>query len=209
MLAERAARAFGKDRDFGAQVVAGLEVGLALAEFVDALVVGAHAHNALTLVKHGHSREARKEAHPGALHPFPQPLGEFVQRDKVVAMIVEEGRCEERLPSPTAREVVNRVPGDRRLDRGALGCEIRDELAQRAGIEDGAGNAMRPDLPGLLQEVDVFRVEGGCEGLALLNLLVVGLEKLGQAEGATESRRPPTDDQDVGFQGFPLRVWHG
>src|SRR5205085_2643884 len=43
LLGQRAARAFGQDRDLGAQVVAGLEVSLLLAIFVDAFIVGSHA----------------------------------------------------------------------------------------------------------------------------------------------------------------------
>ncbi len=44
LLGTVAARAFGKDRDLGVQVVARLEVGLGLALLVDTLVIGANAY---------------------------------------------------------------------------------------------------------------------------------------------------------------------
>ncbi len=92
LLGERAARAFGEDGDFGAQFVAGRVVVFGLAVFVDALVFGDDAGDSVVFVDEGGATELREEIYAGGFHQAAQPFHELVERDDVVAFVLERRR---------------------------------------------------------------------------------------------------------------------
>jgi hypothetical protein len=137
-LGQAAPRALGQDRDLGPEVDARLEVRLLVAVLVDPLVARAHADDAIALVEELRAREAGEQVDALRLSLARHPLDELVEADHVVA-VVPEGRWDDRQRDlPPGREHVDVVLADRNGDRGALGLEVRDELAQRARVEDGA-----------------------------------------------------------------------
>ena len=92
LLGEVAAHAVGEDRDLGANVDARLERRLRLAVLVDAAVAGAHADDAVALVQHLARGEAGEEVDALGLDQPAQPLHEAVERDDVVAVVLERRR---------------------------------------------------------------------------------------------------------------------
>src|SRR5450755_2129881 len=95
MLGEGAASAFGEDGDFGAEFVAGGEVGFGLAVFVDAFVLGDDAGDSFAFVNERGAAELGEKIYAGGFDETAQPFHNFVEGDDVVAFIFK-GRGRER-----------------------------------------------------------------------------------------------------------------
>jgi len=65
VFCERAARTFGEDGDFGAEFVAGIEVGFRLAVFVETFVFGDDTGNAVPFVNELRAAEFLEDVHAG------------------------------------------------------------------------------------------------------------------------------------------------
>ena len=92
-----------------------------------------------------------------------------------------------------AREDQEAVLGHRRVDRRALRFPIRQQLVQRARVDDRAGKDVRARLRSLLDHAD-----GDFFACARRELL--------EANRRGEPRRPRSDDDNVEFHGFALHA---
>src|SRR5205085_3406490 len=81
------------------------------------------------------------------------------------------------------------------LDGRALLEKVREELAERAGIQHAARDTVRADLGGLLEECD-----GDVAQSRRAARFLVAREKLGQPERAGQACRTSADEQDVHFE---------
>ena len=85
-----AADAVGENRDLGANIHTRLERGLALAMLVDAAIAGADADDAIAIEEDFGGGKAGEDVDAFRLDQAAEPLDEPVQRDEVVAVILEE-----------------------------------------------------------------------------------------------------------------------
>ena len=92
LLGEVAAHAVAEDRDLGADVDAGLERRLLLAVLADAAIAGAHADHARAVHQHVLPGKAREEIDAFGFDLRGQPLHELVQRNDVVAVVLQRRR---------------------------------------------------------------------------------------------------------------------
>ena len=93
LLAEIAARAFGEQRVFGAQLHAAGEIVLRLAVLADAHVAGGDAGDrAVVVVEHFGGGKARIDFDAERLRLGRQPAADAAERDDEVAVIVHQRR---------------------------------------------------------------------------------------------------------------------
>ena len=160
-----------------------LEVGLRLAFLVDAHVAGAHAYDAVTFDEDLRSRKAGVDLDAQLLAFLGQELHHVGERHDVVALLLEEGRCEER--GQLEREVAEKLPEVGLVaglfDRETLLLVVGHELLDALRVHDATGELVVADARGLLDHED----HGGLDGLlaALLAGLVVLLDLLHQVIG--------------------------
>jgi hypothetical protein len=120
-----------------------------------------------------------------------EPLAQVAQARDVVAMVVHQPR------QRPVRNPVRLVRGqdqepvldDRRVQRGALGFPVGNELGQAARIDDGARQDVSADLRAFLDEAD-----GDVAAARRGELL--------DADGGGEARGTAADDHDVVFHRF-------
>jgi hypothetical protein len=79
VLGERAARTFGQHGNFGAQLVAGREVGLGLATAIHSLIAGNDAGDSLAFVDELGAGKFGKDVDAGLLDQAAKPLYKFVE----------------------------------------------------------------------------------------------------------------------------------
>ena len=192
LLGEGAARAFGQHGDLGAQLVAGREVVLGLAVFVHAFVFGQNAgdsfFSAVRVIDQIPAGKLGEEVDAFFFHQAAEPFGEFVDRDHVVAVILQRRWRDGKLPGVFFGEVVGGVAGDWRIERRSL-FEIGNKLAQAARVHDRAGKLVRADLARLLEHVNIFSRERG----RFLRLGVL-LDQIRQVQRTGKPARPRADD---------------
>ena len=193
LLGERAARALGKHNDLGLEIVAGLEIPFRLAGFVDALVVGAHADDAIAFHQQFCAGKSGEDGDAGGLDFFAHPLGKAVQRDHVVAVIAHGRRRDGKLEFAVSREEVDRFLADRRVQRRFF-FEAGQQLAHGARIEQRAGETVLADLARFLQDVDIFLGERRVRMLG-----VVLVDELRKPQRAGQPGGPAADDDHVGL----------
>ena len=131
--------ALREDGDFGAEVVAGLEVGLGLTLLVDSLVVGANSGDVVflpvSLVEEQFGGgESGEEGDSGLLDLGGEPLHEFVDGDDVVAVVAQRRRHDGEFVLARPGEEIDGLLGDLGVD-GGLGLEAGEELAHGAGVQ--------------------------------------------------------------------------
>ena len=136
-LGQVATDAIREDRHFGVDVDARLEGPLPLPIPPDAAVARPHAQRATTGVEHLAAREPGENVDALLLGQPGQPSDELVQRDDVVAVILEWGRSERETDLPARGQEVNLVVVDRRLERRPSLFPVRDQVTKRGGVEDG------------------------------------------------------------------------
>ena len=138
LLGQVSARTVGKDRDLGVDVGSGLERALGLAVLAKAAITGAHANHAVAIKQDRLSREAHEQVDALGLHLLGQPLGELVERDDVVAVILERRRRDRQPELALRRQEVDVVLKHFLGERRALGDEVGNQVTQRRRIEECA-----------------------------------------------------------------------
>src|SRR4029077_15962797 len=126
--------------------------------FVDALVVGANTNHAVALEQKLGAGEPGEHRDPGFLDLAAQPLHELVQRDDIVAVVAQKRRRNRELEFRFLGKEVNRFLRDLSVERRIF-LEIRQQLRNRARIEQGPRETVLSNLTRLLQYVDVFFAE--------------------------------------------------
>ena len=96
-LGQRAARTFGEHGDFGAQFVAGSEVVFRLAVLVDALVFGQDAGDAVFFVEQFPAGKLSEKIHALFFDQAAEPFHQLVERDDVIAVILQRRRSDGKL----------------------------------------------------------------------------------------------------------------
>ena len=192
LLGQRSARAFGEHDDFRFHVIAGLEIRFLLVLFVDALVVGAHAGDAIAVVEQFRSGKARENRDPRLFDFARQPLHEPVDRDDVVAVILQRRRRERKLVMAGARQKVNAFFVDHGVERG-FAFESGQQFFHRARIEQRAGEAVLSGFARFFEHVDIFFAE-----LRFGMARVVVVDQLRKPQRAGHARRAAADDDDIG-----------
>ncbi len=192
LLGQVAADAIRENRHLGVDVGAELDGALGLAVLADAAVARAHANHPGAVVEHVLAGKAHEQVDAFGLDLPRQPLRELVERDDVVAVILERRRRDRQPQLLPGRQEVDVVLVHFRRQRRALGLEIRDEVAQRGRVEQGARELMPAGVAGLFDHRDRQRLP------ALL------LVQLREAQGRGQAGRPAPDNQDVYFEGLAL-----
>ena len=157
LLAEIAARAFGEQRVFGAQLHAAREGVLRLAVLADAHVAGGDAGDRAVVVVENLGRgKARIDFDAERLRLCRQPAADVAERDDEVAVIAHQRRHHEiRQPQRAgAGELIEAVVADRGLDRRVFAAPIRQQPVEADRIDHRAGEDVGADLGALLHHHD-------------------------------------------------------
>ena len=144
---------------------------------------GAHPAHRVALDQQGVHREAGEEVDAEPLGLLAEPAHDLAERGGVVAAVVHRGRRRDAVRASFGEEI-DGFAGHRLAEREVAGAEVGEELAEGAGIDDGAGEAVLAQAPGLLEHADVdsprpFRRQPR------------------QLDGAGEPGGPGADDQHV------------
>ncbi len=168
LLGEVAAAALGENGVGRAQLHSGRVVGAMLAGFCDAHVAGGDAGDAAVFVEHLGGGETGIDLDPQRLGLLAEPAADIAERGDVVALVVH-GRRRRQADRAVAGEVHETVVGRRRGERGAALAPIRQQLIQRARLDDGAGQDVGADLCTFFDHADggvggeLFQANGGGE----------------------------------------------
>src|SRR5690348_14124407 len=92
VLRERAARAFGKERDLRAQLISRREIVLWLAVFIHALVFGEDSRDPVALVEKFPASKLRKKVHALLFDKTSEPFHQLIERNHVIAVIAQRRR---------------------------------------------------------------------------------------------------------------------
>ena len=172
LLAETAARAFGEQRVFGAQLHAAREAVLRLLVLADAHVAGGDAGDrAVVVEQHFGGGEARIDFDAERLRLAGEPAADAAERDDEVAVVAHQRRHGEiRQPDrASCVEPIEAVVGDRGLDRRVLAAPVRQQAVEPGRIDHRAGQDMGADLGALLDDhhgnirIDLLEADGGGE----------------------------------------------
>ena len=143
-LRQRAAHAFAQHRNLREQIDARFEIGLLLPFPVDAFVASAHADDAVILaIEHFGAGKLRKDVHARRFALLSKPGCQTVQRNDVIAMIVEWWRVDRRPNRSAIGEIHELIVLDLSFQRRAFLFEVRDQFSESARIHHGAGERMR------------------------------------------------------------------
>ena len=186
LLGERTARALGDQHIFAAQLHAAGEAVLGLAVTPDAHVAGGDAdHFALVAIEHFRGREAGIDLDAETFGARAEPAGGLAERADEIAVVVHERRHGPIGQGHAAGGPENHelVMCHRRLQRTVrIVAPVRQQAIEADGIDDRAGENMRPDDRALLDDDHrAIRVE------------------LLQPYRGREARGPRADDHDVIF----------
>ena len=183
--------AFGEERVFGAQLDAGLMIGRRPAVPAQPHVAGGDAlDRAVSVVQDLGRGEAGVDLRPQGLGLGAQPAAQDAQADDVVAAVFHLRR-DGQADGAAFGEQKEPVLARRRVQRRATVLPLRDQLVQRAGIEDGAGKDMRPHLRPLLDHADG-------------DLAAVLGAQLAKPDRRRQTRRAGAHDDHVELHGFPF-----
>src|SRR5215472_2781396 len=118
LLGQGAANTLSKNGHFCQDINAGFKIGFGLAVLVYAFVSGPDADYPVVLspVKHLSPRELGKNIDPGRLAFFAQPSNKLVQRDNIVAVIVQRRRYG-KAEAAALRHEINFLVANRPLQR--------------------------------------------------------------------------------------------
>src|SRR5262249_51552320 len=120
-LGERAARAFGEDSDFGAKFVAGSVVVLEFAVLVEALVFRNHACDCSVFgIDQRGAAEFLEDVDTRGFDQAAKPLYDFVERDDVVALVLEWRGWDRKAEGGVLREIERGGIGDSSIERSGL-----------------------------------------------------------------------------------------
>jgi len=199
LLRHRAAAAFGEHDELAREDAAGLERALLLAVLVDARVLQLHAGDAIAFAHELRAGEAGEHLDALLLRDAAEPLHHLVEADDEVAVVLQrrrrDGELEPAVLGEPNRIVVVHFGFDRRL--GLHRAPVGDQRIEALGIHDRAGDRMRADLGGLLDQHHLARNRLALPGL--LDLGVVPLDQVLEVDRRGHARRAAADDHDVEF----------
>ena len=178
-LTQVAAGAFGKHGDAAGEIGGLGEVGGRRPVATEARRRGAHPAHRVALDEQGVHREAGEEVDAEHLGLRAEPPHDLADRGGVVTAVVHGGRRRDALRASFGEEI-DGFAGHRLAEREVAGAEVGEEVAEGAGIDDGAGEVVLAQAPGLLEHGDVEL-----------------LPEPRQLDGAGEPRGPGADDQHV------------
>ena len=190
-LAEIAARAFGEQRVFRAQLHAAGEAVLVMPVLGHTHVAGGDASDrAVVIEQHFGGGEAGIDFDAQGFRLGRQPAADVAERDDVVAVIAHQRRQHEIGQTHRARggQPIEAVIGDLGLDRSVLVAPVRNEPVEADGIDDRAREDVGADLGALLDH-DHAGVR----------------RKLLEPDRGGEPGRPRADDHDVELHRFAGR----
>src|SRR5688572_5727863 len=188
LFCQVAADTVAEDRHLRQDVDARFEGRFLLAMLADAAIARAHANHARAIHQDVLRRESGEQVDAFRLDLSGQPADEVIERDDVVAVILERGRDDREWQLRLRRQKVDMVLVDLGRQRSALFLEVRDQVAQRGGVKDGAREHVRRRLARLLED-------GNRQRLATLLLL-----DLREAKRRREPGRAAADDQNINFE---------
>ena len=189
-LREIAANAVGQDRHLRTDVDPGLEGGLLLAVLPDPAVARSHPGDTIAVIENLGRRKAGEDVNALSFDQPAKPFDEPVERNDVVAVILERRRSDWKLDLARAGEKVDVIVMDFSREWGAALLEVRHELPERRRIEDRARQHVGPDLARLLQHRNRERFAAAL------------LLQLRQPERSRHPRRTAADDEDVYVEGI-------
>ncbi len=163
----------------------GLEGGLLLAVLPDAAVARSHPDDAIAVIENLGRRKAGEDVNALGFDQPAKPFDEPVERNDVVAVILERRRSDWKLDLAGPGEKVDVIVMDFRGEWRAALLEVRHELPERRRIEDRARQHVGPDLARLLQHRNRERFAAAL------------LLQLRQPERSRHPRRTAADDEDV------------
>ena len=188
-LGQEPARAFGHDRDAPGEIG---RLGVARARLpraIEARRRGADPAHRRAVHQQRVRREAGEQVDAEPFGALAEPADDLAERGGVESAVVHRGRRGDPLGAASGHEVHGF--GGHGLAEGEVGrLEVGEQLAERAGIDDRAGEAVLAQALGLLQHADV---EVGDPAAARL----VALHQVGQLDGAGQPRGTSADDQHV------------
>ena len=158
----------------------------------DAAIARAHAGDAIAVVENLGRGEAGEDVDAFGFDQPAQPFHEAVQRNDVVAVVLERRGREGKGGLAAAGEEVDVIVVHQGAERRAALLEVGDQVAERARIEHRAREHVRAGLPRLLEHRDGER-------LAAALLL-----QLCQPQCRRHPRRAAPDDENVYLEGFTL-----
>ena len=158
LLRQISAHAVGKNRDLGANIDAWLEVLAFFAVPADAAIAGPNADNPISVHQQLAAGKPREHVYALGFDEARQPFAELLERDDVVAVILQRRRRDRKFDLAGRRQEVDAIFVNLRGKRRALGLEIGHELRERARIENGARQQMRARLGGFLEHGDAERL---------------------------------------------------
>ncbi len=194
VLRQVAAHAVTEDRDLGQDLHARLELALLRSVLCDAAIACPDADHTCAIEQHLASGKPAEHIDAFRLDLRRQPPHQLVQRDDVVAVILEWGRDDRKRELRLLRQVVDVIAVNGNGEGYAFGLAVRNQLAEGRGVEDGARQRVRSGFTRLLEH-------GDRERIAAARLLELRETKSGrQAGGAT------ADDQHVDFESLAHSV---
>ena len=139
LLSQRAARAFAEHCHFRAQVNTRLVIWFGLPFLINSLVARANTDDAVIfIIKHLRSGKFGEDVDASLFAFFAEPSGQTIERDDVIAVILEWRWCDGRANCVRLRQVEKIVFLDERFERRALFDEIRYQLLERARVHHRA-----------------------------------------------------------------------
>jgi hypothetical protein len=196
LLAQMAARAFGKQGVLRMQFHAELEGIGGLAFTVHAHVAGGNAlDRAVVVVQDLCRRKAREDFHAQRFSLLAQPARDIGQRHHVIAMVLEAGR-----QHPFRRgagfflgQEHEAVFADRGVQRRAQFAPVGEQLVHGDRVHHRAGQDVGADLAAFFQYAD-------------RDVAAVLLGQLLQADRSRQAARSAADDDDVILHRFARTV---
>ncbi len=186
-VGEQALDAVAQHRGLGRDLGAGLEVRELLALTPTALVAGAHAAQHAVLHQQALGVGLGEQHDPELLGLLGQRPHEPGQREDVVALVVERRRGGE-AQRPRGGEEVDALAAHLAVRAELVERDVRQQVAQRARLDDGARDLVGAERAALLEHHDGHLAE-------LLGGRRVALQVLGQADRAGEPRRAAADER--------------
>ena len=194
LFTEVATHTLRKNRVLAQQLITRRIRALFLAILTDTHIAGGNAGDTpFGVIQNLGSSKSRKHVDAHGLGLFGQPLAKLPQADDVVTMIVHGTRQEQarhRRGTGCTREIVNPIALALGFHRSALLFPVRNQFVETAGLHNGPGKNMRPDLGAFFHHDDRQT-----------------LIELQQANRCGQSGRTATDNNDIELHRFAFRFF--
>jgi hypothetical protein len=196
-LGQGAARALRQHRDLGLDVGGRGVSGAGLAVALEAAGRGAHAAHASLLHEKALGREAREHVHTQALGLCSEPPHDLAERGHVVAVVAHGGRGGQ-AQRAALRQQIDPLRAHGRAQREIRVLQLREQLAQRRGIDHCSRQRMSAERFRLLEHRDLDGADAAARFLILLH-------QAGQLDGAGQARGSAAHEHDVHLDRLRVR----